>query len=103
MKPSTTQRVALFFGLCLLLSIACRRKLSREETKEQLEKAMSHKLQTRKASNTPQLRFDVLDVNYYEEAKYYRCEFTVKMTLPDGKDTTGIMLGKVSKDFSEVR
>ena len=95
--------IALFFGLCLLLSVACRRKLSREETKEQLEKAMSQKLKQRQPPNAPQLRFDVLDVNYFEDTKFYICKFTVKMTLPDGKDTTGIMAGKVSKDFSTVQ
>jgi hypothetical protein len=44
--------------------------------------------------------FKVIDVAWFEEPKYYRCEFTVKMTLPDGRDTTGTKKERISKDYS---
>ena len=63
---------------------------------------MADHLQQRQPANTPHPTFDVLDVEWFEEVQYYICEFKIKMTLPDGKDTTGIMKQKVSKDFSKV-
>lgn len=57
--------------------------------------------QNNTGSNSP--HFDVLDVEWFEEPTYYRCEFKVKMTLPNGMDTTGIMKKKVSKDFYTVQ
>ena len=85
----------------LLLSVACHRKqMTQVQVKEQLEKAWTQHLQQHKSSNKPQPRFDVLDVVYYEDSTFYLCQFKVKMTLPDGQDTTGTMQGKVAKDFS---
>ena len=101
MKPRTTH-ITLFLIAGLLLSVACKRKMSGNELKINLEKAMTQYLQERQPSNSPHPQFDVQDVAWFEEADYYRCEFKVKMTLPDGKDTTGIMKHKVSKDFYKV-
>jgi hypothetical protein len=91
-----------FFIVAWLLSAACNRKLSRAEVKDHLEKAMADHLQQRQPKNTPHPKFDVLDVEWFEEIPYYKCEFKIRMTLPDGKDTTGIMKQRVSKDFSKV-
>lgn len=63
---------------------------------------MGRHLQQHQSSNAPQLHFDVLDVEFFEDVKQYDCEFKVKMTLPDGRDTIGIMKRNFSKDFSAV-
>jgi len=93
-------RIALILAAGCLLSAACNRKMSREDVKEHLEKAMADHLQQRQPSNTPYPKFDVLDVNWFEEPKYYKCEFKIKMTLPDGRDTTGVRKERISKDFT---
>ena len=48
------------------------------------------------------LRFDMIDVTYRETDSNYQCRFTIKLYRPGGSDTTGIVTGKVSKDFSTV-
>ena len=63
---------------------------------------MTRQLEENQRTHTTKAQFDVLDVEWYEEPTFYRCEFKVKMTLPDGQDTTGIMKKNVSKDFSTV-
>jgi len=96
------KKIILLLIAGCFLTVACARKLSRKELKERLEKTMADHLQQRQPSNSSHPRFDVLDVVWFEETEYYRCEFTVKMTLPEGKDTTGVMRQKVYKDFSKV-
>jgi hypothetical protein len=63
---------------------------------------MSQQLEKQQRSNSPHPHFDVLDVVWFEDSAFYLCDFTVKMTLPNGQDTTGIMKKKVSRDFSTV-
>jgi len=63
---------------------------------------MSHQLEKQQSSNDPHPRFDVLDVAWFEDSAFYLCEFTVKMTLPNGQDTTGVMKKKISKDFNSI-
>jgi hypothetical protein len=92
--------IAIFFTACLLLSVACKRRMTAAEVKEQLENAMTKHLEQNPTGNTLHPSFKVLDVAWFEEHKYYKCEFTVKMTLPDGRDTTGIRKERISKDFA---
>jgi hypothetical protein len=96
------KRYPLFLALCLLSTLACRRKISRDEVKVQLEKAMTRQLEKQQPSGKPHPQFDVLDVVWFEDSTYYLCDFTVKMTLPNGRDTTGIMKKKISRDFANV-
>jgi len=85
-----------------LLTATCHRKMSRAEIKEHLEKAMAQHLENRQPTDASHPKFEVLDVEWYQEAKLFRCEFKVKMTLPDGKDTTGFMKQNIPLDFSKV-
>ncbi|HWB91324.1 MAG TPA: hypothetical protein VG605_05710 [Puia sp.] len=94
------KRILLFFALSFLL-YACQRKLKQQDTKEQLEKAMARYLAGHQATKDSKLHFDVLDVSYFQDSTFYDCNFTVKMTLPDGRDTTGFMKERVSKDFMQ--
>lgn len=63
---------------------------------------MTEFLQKEQGSDGPPLNFKMVDVSYFEEASYYNCEFTVRLSRPDGTDTTGIIKGRISKDFSTV-
>ena len=81
---------------------ACERKLSPEEVKDNLEKAMTGYLEKEQDPSLPPMSFKMIDVYYFEEASYYKCEFKVKLTRPDGTDTTGIIKSRITKDFSTV-
>jgi len=61
---------------------------------------MTQHLEQRQKTNPAHASFKVLDVEWFAERDYYKCSFTVKMTLPNGKDTTGIMTERISRDFS---
>jgi hypothetical protein len=95
------KRILLFFA-CSLSLYACQRKLKQQDTKEQLEKAMARYLDGHQATKDKKLHFNVLDVIYFEDSAFYDCKFTVKMTLPDGRDTTGFMKERISKDYMQV-
>lgn len=86
----------------LLITAGCQRKLSSTEVKTNLEKAMASYLRLNQDAGMPPLRFDMIDVTYLETDSNYQCRFTIKLHRPDGTDTTGIISGKVSKDFSTV-
>lgn len=88
----------LFLGVC----IGCQRKLSAAEVKENLEKAMIDHIRAEANPNGPPPNFKMLDVIYYNDGTNYYCTFTVKLTRPDGTDTTGTIGGKISEDFSKV-
>lgn len=63
---------------------------------------MTKYLADRQVGKKTQLHFDVLDVVYFEDSTFYLCQFKIKMTLPDGKDTTGDMKFKIMKDMTTV-
>lgn len=85
-----------------ITTIACQRKRSVEELKDHLKEAMANKLQRQRPPNTPPLHFQITNVVYFEDVKFYDCEFTIKLQRPDGTDTTGKVRGRVSKDFTTV-
>jgi hypothetical protein len=90
--------------LCLLLitlCFGCKRAHSPEELQQRLKKTMLTYLQSGKGYDSTKMEFDMLDVTYYEDAKFYTCEFKVRLHQKAG-DTTGIMMGVISKDFSTV-
>ena len=90
---------------CIAITVmltACERKLTREQVKENLEKTMTEYLQNQQQPGAPPLNFKMEEVSWFEESAYYICEFTVKLTRPDGTDTTGIIKSRISKDFSHV-
>jgi len=63
---------------------------------------MAKFLQDRQIQNQTKIHFDVLDVTWYEDTTFYLCRFRIKMTMPDGHDTTGDMMKKIPKDFTAV-
>jgi hypothetical protein len=84
------------------MGINCKRSLSPAEVKDNLEKAMASHLIEEQGGDTTRFKFKMVDVNYFEDKEFYECEFSVRLFRPDGKDTTGIIKGRVSKDFSKV-
>jgi hypothetical protein len=63
---------------------------------------MTEYLQKEQIPGMPPITFKMVDVIYFEEAGYYSCEFKVKLTRPDGSDTTGIIKSRITKDFATV-
>ncbi len=92
----------ILLSACIIISTSCQRKLSPSEVKENLERSMTGYLQKEQGPDSQPLAFKMVDVIYYEEADYYTCEFTVKLTRPDGSDTTGIIKSRITKDFATV-
>jgi hypothetical protein len=92
--------ICLLLLACTLSTTACKRKLSLEETKVNLEKAMTNHLQDEQPGIP--LKFQMVDVDYFEDVNFYECEFKVKLHRADGSDTTGLIKGRISKDFSRV-
>jgi len=92
--------------LLLLLAAllgGCERKPSTaDDVKDNLIKAMTQKLEKDRPANAPPFHFQILDVAYFPIGLWYRCEFKVKLTRPNGTDTTGMIKSKISKDYSEV-
>ncbi len=96
-------KMTSFLLMFLLLSGAgCKRKLSAADIKENLESAMTAYLKKQQQPGAPPLRFEMVDVVYREDAGNYLCDFKLTLHRPDGSDTTGIIGGRVSKDFSIV-
>ena len=75
---------------------SCERKI--RSTKENLEKALADQLE----QEAPSRQFTIEDVTWYEESDRYDCEFKVRLHRSNGADTTGIIRGTVSKDFTHV-
>ncbi|HXB06374.1 MAG TPA: hypothetical protein VNW04_04645 [Puia sp.] len=96
------KKIAWSIVLISVTMVGCQRKLSAAEIKEKLEKAMADQLQKQRPPGAPPLQFKIIDVIYFEDVKYYDCEFTIQLQRTNGADTTGKVRGQVSKDFSRV-
>ena len=96
-------KMKYFFLIASLgIGISCKRSLSQTEIKDNLEKAMASRLLEEQGGDTTRFKFKMEDVAYFETNDFYECEFTVRLHRPDGKDTTGLIKGRVSKDFQKV-
>ena len=94
--------ITLLLLFCAALTLGCERNPSTSDVKENLIKAMTTKLQQSRPADAPPFHFQILDVSYFKIGEFYRCEFKVKLTRPDGTDTTGIVKGKISTDYTRV-
>jgi hypothetical protein len=93
---------ALFSGLIL---ISCVKKTSRKDTEDGLKNAMGMYLNHSPKIDTSRVKFDVLEVSYFEEKEYYVCHFKVNMKQERNNqllDTTGLMTAHISKDLKNV-
>src|ERR1700743_31872 len=91
----------LFLTALILHSTSCKRHMTPAEVKASLETSMTDYLRAERPGSTA-LQFQIVDVDYFETADNYLCEFKVKLKRPDGTDTTGMIKGRISKDFSIV-
>ncbi len=90
-------------AICIIciLAASCQKKPKPAEVQEHLRKAMSGFLYESVHNDSSKVKFDVKDVVFFEDKEYYECEFNVRM-LQEGKDTTGVMRARITKDFVKV-
>jgi hypothetical protein len=90
---------------CGILIFSCVKKPGKQEVEENLKTAMGQFLNHDPRYDTSVVKFNVLEVTYYEAPKGYICEFKVNMKqkMPNRLiDTVGYMSANVSKDFTAV-
>jgi hypothetical protein len=79
------------------------RKTPAINVQDELKHAMLNYLQKRPHYDSTRVKYEVVNVAFFEDTTYYICDFKVRMKIPSQRiDTVGIMTGKVSKDFSVV-
>jgi hypothetical protein len=93
----------LIFVLVMVITtiVSCQKKPKTADVNEHLNKAMREFLYTTVNNDSSKVKFDVQEVLFYEAPNFYECEYKVRVVSP-GKDTTGIMKARVSKDFTKV-
>jgi hypothetical protein len=93
----------VFFSI-IIFCIACKRSRTRAEVQNDLSKAMLTSLWSDNHKDTSSVKYQILDVNYFEDIEFYECEYKVRMHIvTTGFDTTGMMTARVSKDFRTVK
>jgi len=71
--------------------------------RDNLDHAWLRFLQKGPHTDSTKVKFEIMNVTYFEDSAFYVCEFKVRMKIPSqGIDTIGIMNGIVSKDFSVI-
>jgi hypothetical protein len=81
------------------------KKDSRKETEENLMTTMGLYLNHQAKIDTSRVKFQVLEVAFFEGKMGYICNFKVNMKQKMDsmiKDTTGSMSANISKDFKTV-
>ena len=89
--------------IAALIFFSCNTDKSKEDPGEKLSAAMIDFLYKRVEYDSSKVKYYAEKVIYFEEAKYYNCEFKIRMTLQNEKDTLGTMRAFISKDFKEVK
>jgi hypothetical protein len=93
-----------FLFIFFFLFIACKRGHTRSEIIQGLSNAMLTRLWTEHNKDTSSIKFQILDVNYFEDSTFFECQFKVRMhVVSTGFDTVGMMAARVSKDFATVK
>jgi hypothetical protein len=93
---------AFFLGF---LSSSCGKKETPREIAESLKTTMNIYLNHDPRIDNSRVKFNVLDVVYFEDRSAYVCEFKVNMkekTKSRIIDTTGTMGARISKDYKTV-
>lgn len=98
-------RYIITFLLGGILLFSCFKKTSKKEVEENLKTAMGLYLNHQPKIDSSRVKFNVLEVVYFEDKTDYICEFKVNMKEKHDtilKDTTGSMSANISKDFKTV-
>lgn len=92
--------------LAIIFLFSCVKKQDRKEVEDNLKAAMGTFLNQKPGLDTSQVKFNVLEVSFFEDKKKgYICEFKVNMKqkMPNRLlDTVGYMSADISKDFTTV-
>ncbi|MFI5154489.1 MAG: hypothetical protein ACHQET_14225 [Chitinophagales bacterium] len=87
---------------CMVAINSCSRKLSHDQVEQRLKEAMKTFLSHQEFRyDTSRAEFTIDSVVYFEDKKFYECEFNVHLKKKN-YDTTGIMTARISKDFTTV-
>ncbi|HEV3222931.1 MAG TPA: hypothetical protein VGZ90_08640 [Puia sp.] len=98
-------RIVFTSMLCGIIVSSCVKKMSNEDVQENLKAAMSLYLNHQPRIDTSRVKFNVLEVIYFEDKTKYLCNFKVNMKekrINQLFDTTGNMSARISKDFKNV-
>ncbi|MBS1606320.1 MAG: hypothetical protein JST42_26915 [Bacteroidetes bacterium] len=88
-------------ALAVLLACACERPVPDPDVPGHLKTAMAQFLNQSVGADSARVKFEVKDVSYFKDSTFYECEFKVRMVRP-GKDTTGSMTARITRDFKNV-
>jgi hypothetical protein len=101
-SKSTVIAIALLGGIFFS---SCLKKENRKQTEENLKTAMDLYLNHQPKIDTSRVKFNVLEVTFFEGKLGYICNFKVNMREKRDSlltDTTGYMNANISKDFKDV-
>lgn len=93
----------VFFAV--FFSFSCVKKDSKKDVEDNLKTAMGLYLNHKPGMDTSRVKFNVLEVAFFEDKMGYICDFKVNMKEKNGdqvKDTTGMMEAYISKDYKDV-
>jgi hypothetical protein len=104
MKTFFKRSLIIAIGCIFCTFLCCKRPVTVDETENNLKSAMLNYLQHQPNYDPSLVKYEVVDVAYFDDPKkYYICDFKVRLKVPSkGVDTIGTMRGTVSHDFTEV-
>ena len=74
-----------------------------QDPREKLKAAMIDALYKAVNYDSSKVKYRIEEVIYYEDTKYYDCQFKLTMMRSGNTDTTGSVWAFISKDFKEVK
>lgn len=89
-------------ALIAVILFACHDSAN-EDPREKLKAAMIESLYKAVNYDSSKVKYRIEEVIYYEDTRYYDCQFKLTMMRAGNKDTTGSVWAYVSKDFKEVK
>ena len=103
MIVSSNTRIAVAIGCILILFCACVRKTHSGDVRGDLKSAWLTYLKRQPNIDSNKVKFDIKEVYFFADTAVYICQFKVRVQNPSMRfDTTGMMGGTISKDFSVV-
>jgi hypothetical protein len=99
-----TRHYLIAFSIGILF-YSCAKKISKTDIEESLKSSMDLYLNHQPRIDTSRVKFNVLQVIYFEDKTFYICNFKVNMKekrVNQIFDTTGNMSARISKDFKNV-
>jgi hypothetical protein len=86
-----------------MLVCSCVRKTHSIDVRDELKSAFLTYLKQQPNIDSNKVKFDIKEVYFYADTAVYICQFKVRVQNPSTMyDTTGMMAGTVSKDFTVV-